>query len=158
MTCTWSVIMCRDALKCSVSMSYVLPFVLACLACSVHWSPRSVGRGAFFWQYPTVSAIKGKKRHKKRPKRHKNRETLRTREKFANSKKRTCQKRGAMVCGVFSLIGVLVGVGVGEVSPLVIEAIYSNQPRRDITKKRHYHHPQRGNTRNLYFFCRLADI
>lgn len=96
----------------------------------------SVGRGAFFWQYPAVSAIKDKKRHKKR----------------------TCQKRGMMVCGWFSLIGVLVGVGVVGVSPLVIEAIYSNQPRRDITKKRHYHHPQRGNTRNLYFFCRLADI
>ena len=75
-----------------------------------------------------------KKRHKKRSKRHKNRETLRTREKSANSKKRTCQKCGAMVCGVFSLIGVLGGDGVGVVSPLAIEAIDSNQPRRDNQK------------------------
>ncbi len=51
-----------------------------------------------------------------------------------------------------------IGVGVVDGSPLVIEAIDSNQPRRTTTKKYHYHHPQRGNTRNLYFFCRLADI
>lgn len=38
---------------------------------------------------------------------------------------------------MFSLIGVLVGVGVVGVSPLVIEAIDSNQPRRDITKGKH---------------------
>ncbi len=114
-------------LKCSVSMPCVLPSVSACLACSVPWSPCSVGRGALFWQYPTVTAIKDKKRHK-------NRETLRTREKFANSKKRTCQKCGVRGCGVFSLIGVLVGVGVVGVSPLVIEAIYSNQTDRDNQK------------------------
>ena len=76
----------------------------------------------------------------------------------AKTEKPDVSKMRRSVCGVFSLIGLLVGVGVGEVSTLVIESIDSNQPRRDINKKRHYHHPQRGNTRNLYFFCRLADI
>jgi hypothetical protein len=115
-------------------MSYVLPFVLACLACSVPWSPCSVGRGAFFWQYPTVSAIKDEKRHKKRSKNHKNRETLRTCEKSAKNEKRTCQKRVVVVCGVFSLIGVVGVGGVGVVSPLVIEALDSNQTDRDNQK------------------------